>query len=67
MSKTQDMSSEKATTVKISGKTKVRLAAHGVFGESYEDVIIHILDEIDALKTSSKESSDDPIKAPATA
>ena len=67
MSKTQDMSPEKATTIKISGETKVRLAAHGVFGESYEDVIIHILDEIDALKTRPKDGSEDPIKAPVTA
>ena len=48
------MSEKKMKTVRISEATIQRLSAYGKFGDSYDDVIIRVLDELEAMKNSEQ-------------
>lgn len=44
------MTDSKGSTIRLSENAKRRISEHGGFGESYEDVIMRILDEYDEMK-----------------
>ncbi len=44
-------------TVRISEATIQRLSAYGKFGDSYDDVIIRVLDELEAMKNSGEKKT----------
>ena len=56
-------------TVRISENTIQRLSAYGKFGESYDDVIAKVLDELEEMKNreSKKQNPLEAILVPALA
>lgn len=45
---------EGITTIKISKATKERLANYGRMGDSYEDVLVKVLDRLDELEKENR-------------
>ncbi|MBN1322989.1 MAG: hypothetical protein JW986_03185 [Methanotrichaceae archaeon] len=54
--------SEEVTTIKITKTTKERLAAHGRMGDSYEEVLVKILNRLDVLETELAKNSANSIQ-----
>jgi|EPASupsiteSAE347_1022098.scaffolds.fasta_scaffold47250_3 hypothetical protein len=50
------------TTIRLSDPTKERLGRLGSFGESYEDIILRLLDEHDShIQNRKSEKSQNPL------
>ena len=48
------MNEKETTVIRIYESSKNRIAAHGVFGESFADVVERILEEYDEYKLREK-------------
>jgi len=46
------------STIKLSKATQKRLREHGKMGDSFEDVLIKLLDDHEELEAESKEEKD---------
>jgi len=61
------MSEEKLTTMKVKTSTRARLAEYGKKSETFDQIVVRLLDEVEQLKANAKLGGQSPLEEGLTA